>query len=238
MPPITLSERTKINHQLKKMGFGGIDDPNIFSQIATLYRTHEAFRGLLMSTMPDQRRVAYEAIAPKLCFTAKPLDVYEREIHEKAEREQWDVIHKDNPHWPQPFKVGEVESEEYKLAKVAEEAIAAEKHAKAKGVVELVCNHCTLAGYFPAASRKAGLKDAHQAGWRWAERNGVEKVYCPQHVPGRATMRLTCSECSLVQRHRVWDEQDGYVRARMAGWAFDDEKCLCPKCAAKPVIVQ
>jgi hypothetical protein len=238
MPPITLSERTKINHQLKKLGFGGINDPNLFAQIATLYRTHESFRGLLMSTAPDQRRVAYAAIAPKLCFTAKPLDVYEREIHEKAEREQWDVIHKDNPHWPQPFKVGEVESDEYKLARLAEDAIAAEKHAKAKGVVELVCTHCTLSGCFPAASRKAGLKDAHDAGWRWAERNGVEKTYCPQHVPGRATMTLTCSNCGRQDRRRVWDQQDGYRTARLLGWDFNDEKCACPKCGAKPDLVQ
>lgn len=236
--PITLTERTRVNHELKKLGFGGIDDANLFAQIATLYRTHDSFRGLLMSTRPSERNIAYNAISPHLCFTPKPLDVYEREIHEKAEREQWDVIHKDNPHWPQPFKVGEVESEEYKLEKLAQDAIDAEKHAKAKGVVELICTNCTVAGYFPAKNKKAGLKDAHDTGWRWAERNGVTKTYCPAHVPGRATMTLECSDCHLLQKHRVWDEQDGYVRARLAGWNFDDEKCLCPKCATKPVLVQ
>jgi hypothetical protein len=236
--PISLDERQKVNHQLKKLGFGGINDPNLFAQIATLYRTHDSFRGLLMSTRSAERRIAYEAIRPHLCFVAKPLDVYEREIHEKAEREQWDVIHKDNPHWPQPFKVGEVETEEYKLEKAAQEAIDAEKHAKAKGVVSLICTHCTVLGAFPADTRKAALKKAHDEGWRWAERNGVTKTYCPQHVPGRATMTLECSGCNLTQRHRVWDEQDGYTKARLAGWVFDDEKCLCPKCAAKPVLVQ
>ena len=60
--------------------------------------------------------LAYAALTPHLCFAAKPLEVYERGIHEKAEREQWDVIHQDNPHFPQPFKVGEVESDEYRLA--------------------------------------------------------------------------------------------------------------------------
>jgi len=235
---ISLDQRQRINHELKKVGFGGIDDPNLFSQIATLYRTHDSFRGLLMSTRPDQRRIAYEAIAPKLSFIAKPLDVYEHEIHEKAEREQWDVIHKDNPHWPQPFKVGEVESDEYKLEKAAQEAIEAQKHAEAKGVMEFVCTHCTVLGAFPAVTRKQARKDAQAAGWRWAERNGVLKTYCAKHVPGRATMTLECSACHLTQRHRVWDEQDGYARARLAGWVFDDEKCLCPKCAAKPVLVQ
>lgn len=236
--PITLTERTRINHELKKIGFGGIDDANLCAQIATLYTTHDSFRGLLMSTRPDQRRIAYQALRPHLCFTPKPLDVYEREIHEKAEREQWDVIHQDNPHWPQPFKVGEVESPEYKLARLAEEAIAAEQHSKAKGVVELVCTHCTVAGVFPADTRKAGLKDAQDRGWRWAERNGTTKIYCPQHVPGRASMTLECTNCGIKQRRRVWDEQDGYRDARRLGWDFNDEQCACPECAAKAVIIQ
>jgi hypothetical protein len=235
--PIPLTERTRINHELKKLGFGGIQDPNLFVQIATLYRTHDSFRGLLLSTQPSERRIAYEAIRPHLCFIAKPLDVYEREIYEKAEREQWDVIHKDNPHWPQPFKVSEIESDEYKLEKAAQEAIDAVEHEKAKGVVSLICTSCTVEGRFPAPSKKLGLKDAHAAGWRWAERNGIVKTYCPAHVPGRASMTLECSTCHLVQRHRVWDEQDGYAMARLAGWEIEDA-AKCPKCAVKLIVVQ
>lgn len=235
--PISLDERQKVNHQLKKLGFGGIDDPNLFAQIATLYRTHDSFRGLLMSTRPAERRIAYEAIRPHLCFVAKPLDVYEREIHEKAEREQWDVIHKDNPHWPQPFKVGEVESEEYKLEKAAQDAIEADKHAKAKGVVSLICTHCTVLEQFPANTRKAALKKAHEEGWRWAERNGVTKTYCPQHVPGRATMTLECSQCGKKERLRVWDEEMGYKNARTLGWTIT-EFCVCPACSTRPLLTQ
>lgn len=238
MGSITLNERQRINHELKKLGFGGIDDANLFAQIATLYRTHDSFRGLLMSTRPDQRRIAYEAIRPHLMFVAKPLDVYEREIHEKAEREQWDVIHKDNPHWPQPFKVGEIESDEYKLEKAAQEAIEARKHADAKGVMEFVCTHCTVLGAFPAKTRKQARQDAQDAGWRWAERNGVLKTYCPAHVPGRATMTLECSNCGRKDRKRVWDQQDGYRDARLLGWDFNDEKCFCPGCGVKPVVLQ
>jgi hypothetical protein len=234
---ILLDERTRINHELKKLGFGGLKDANILAQIATLYPTHESFRGLLMSTRPDQRRIAYEGIRPHLRFVAKPLDVYEREIHEKAEREQWDVIERDNPHFPRPFKVSEIETEEYKLAKLAEEAIDAEAHAKAKGVAELVCTKCTVAGHFPAVTKKAALKDAHDKGWRWDERNGVVKTYCPDHVPGRATMRLECSSCSRKTQLRVWDEQDGYAMARLAGWEIS-EAAKCPRCVANLVLVQ
>jgi hypothetical protein len=233
--PITLKDRQKINHELKKVGFGGIDDPSIFAQIGTLYPSHEAFRGLLMSTAPAQRHLAYDSVRPHLSFVAKPLDVYEREIHEKAEREQWDIW--DGSAYPKPFKVGEIESDQYRIEKLAQDAIQAEQHAKAKGVLELVCTNCTVAEVFPADTRKTATKKAHDYGWRWQEKNGIQKAYCPAHVPGRCTMTLECSECGIKQRRRVWDEQDGYAAARRLGWTIS-ESCVCPECSTKPVLVQ
>ena len=235
--PISLDQRQKINHELKKLGFGGINDANLCAQIATLYTTHDSFRGLLMSTMPDQRRIAYEALRPHLCFVAKPLDVYEREIKEKAEREQWDVIDRNNPHFPQPFKVGEIESDEYKLARLASEALEANEHEKAGGVLELVCTKCTVMAQFAAPKRTQAAKAAYRMGWRWDERNGTKRTYCPDHVPGRATMTLECSECQKKERFRVWDEQDGYAKARLAGWEIT-EATKCPKCSSLKLIVQ
>ena len=154
MATVKLEERTRINHELKKLGFGGIEDRNLFAQIATLYKTHESFRGLLMSTQPDQRRIAYEAIRPHLCFVAKPLDVYEREIHEKAEREQWDVIHEDNPHWPQPFKVSEIETDEYKLQKLAAGSHRNLRAGEIQGRAGNGVPHLSVAEHFPAAKRR------------------------------------------------------------------------------------
>lgn len=236
MGAVSLEERAKINHQLKKLGFGGINDPNLFAQIGTLYKTHNSLRGLLMSTRPDQRRIAYEAIKPHLCFVAKPLDVYEREIHEKAEREQWPVIERDNPHFPRPFRVQEVESEEYRIEHLAQDAIRQTEHEK-QGGLELICTHCTVANLFRAKTRKDAEKEAQAEGWRWAERNGVTKTYCPKHVPGRLTMTLTCLKCDTVQRIRAWDEQDGYQSARLRGWVIQDA-ATCPQCAAKKLVVQ
>jgi hypothetical protein len=235
--PIPLTERTRINHELKKLGFGGLKDPNLYAGIATLYKTHESFRGLLMSTMPDQRRIAYEALKPHLCFVAKPLEAYEREIKEKAEREQWNVIDRNNPHFPQPFKVPEIETDDYRLQRLASEAIEANEHEKAGGVLELVCTKCTLLGSFPAAKRKQAFKAAHDFGWRWEEKNGTTKTWCPDHVPGRATMRLECSTCERRELLRVWDEQDGYAMARLAGWVIEDA-AKCPRCSVKLVVVQ
>ena len=231
--PISLKERQKINHELKSAGFGGLDDPNLYAQIATLYQTHDAFRGLLMSTAPDQRRIAYEALRPHLMFTPKPLDVYERETKERAEREQWDVWN--GTAYPSPFKVGEVESEEYKLQKAAQEALDDAAHEQSKGVLEMVCTKCTVFEQFPAIKRKEAVKRAHAAGWRWDEKNGVKRTYCPKHVPGRCSMSLTCAECDKTVRIRVWDEQDGYRDARLLGWEIA-EATKCPKCSTKLLI--
>lgn len=166
MATVKLEERTRINHELKKLGFGGIEDRNLFAQIATLYKTHESFRGLLMSTQPDQRRIAYEALKPHLCFEAKPLADYEAEFKLKVEVEQWDVIDPENKHFPQLFKVGEVESDEYKLARLAEQAIAEDAiQRETKGFLTLNCKRCTKEMCFPGETRVAAAIFARQSGW-------------------------------------------------------------------------
>jgi hypothetical protein len=50
-------------------------------------------------------------------------------------------------------------------------------------------------------------------------------------------MTLECSECEKKERFRVWDQQDGYAKARLAGWEIS-EAAKCPKCAVKLVVVQ
>jgi hypothetical protein len=231
MPPITFKERQKVNHELKRVGFGGLEDPNLFAQIATLYDTHDKFRGLLMSTHPDQRRIAYEALRPHLPFTPKPLDVYEREVKERAEREQWDVY--DGTAYPKPFQVQSIESDEYKLARLANEAIAQNAHEKARGSLEMVCTRCTFAQVFRSTLRRDAEKESHAAGWR----SDGKKTYCPEHVPGRCTMRIACEVCETEEKIRCWEPQDGYVKARLAGWVIQDA-ATCPGCAAKRLVLQ
>lgn len=231
MPAITPKERIKISHKLKQMGFGGVDDPNLFAQIATLYPNHNSFRGLLMSTAPDQRHIAYEALRPHLSFTPKPLDVYEREIHEKAEREQWDTL-RPGEVYPEHFKVQDIS-----LDKLATDAIRQSQHEKSGGKLEMVCSKCRIAGLFPASTRREAEKDAQREGWRWAERNGTLKTYCPRHVPERLTMTLLCSNCNSEEKLRAWDEQDGYAAARLRGWIIE-ESASCPDCSVKKLTIQ
>jgi len=231
----TARDRAKVNHALKTLGFGGLDDSGLLDQLAFFVRTHEQFRGLLMSTKPDQRRLAYESMAPRLRFAPKPLDVYECEIKEKAEREQWDIWN--GTPYPSKFKPGEVETPEFRLERLAQEAIEQSAHEKAKGVLTMVCTKCTVAEQFPAEKRQDAVKRAYEGGWRWTDKNGVKKHWCPKHVPGRCTMKLTCANenCGKIQLLRVWDEQDGYALARRLGWEISDA-AKCPSCSVKLVI--
>lgn len=99
-------ERQKVNTELKKLGLGGLKDRNLLTNIAFFIRNHEQFRGMLMSVTEDKRHEAYQALAPRLNFPAKPLETYEMEIKEKAEREKWAVW--DGSPYPKEFKVPEI----------------------------------------------------------------------------------------------------------------------------------
>ena len=176
MASLTLKERNKINHELKTLGFGGLEDRSLYQQIATIYRTHESFRGLLMSTAPAERRLAYEALRPHLCFAPKSLEDYEREVKEKAEREQWPIF--DGSPYPKAFKSIEFESDEYKLAKAATAAIQA---AEAKGFLMLCCVKCTREQGYGGKTRKDAFNNAHLDGWR--PNDHPPEMLCPACAP-------------------------------------------------------
>jgi len=227
----SFEDRRLIHHQLRKIGFGGLDDPNLVAHMAFVIEDHDHFRKVLFSIPPEPRKIAYNAMRPHLTFAAKPLDVYEAEMKRIAEQEQWNV-NNDNSVYSQPFKVQDIN-----LEMLAQEAIQQMEHEKAKGQLELVCTRCTKAGYFPAPKRKQAYEAAHREGWRWAERNGVMKTYCPEHVPGRLTMTLRCFNCGKEGLQRAWDEQDAYTAARLRGWVIGDA-AKCPECAVKKLIIQ
>lgn len=219
--------RSKVHSGLKKLGFGGLDDIHLLDQIAVLYKDHDAFRGLLMSVEPDKRALAYDSLRSKLGFTPKPLDVYEAEMKDLMERRQIPTWNRDT-FMPEEFHP----PDEFSLSELAQEAIAQSGHEKAKGCLSMVCTKCTVQAIFRAERRKEAVKQAHDAGWRWDERNGTKRTYCPDHIPARGSMTLECSSCGRQHRLRVWDEQDGYRAARLLGWDFDDMKCSCPGCNA------
>lgn len=163
----TARDRIKVNNELKKLGFGGHDDPNLVSQLAFCIRTETFFRSFLMAVEPEKRAMAYRALKPHIVhFTPKPLEEYEREVKEKAEHEQWPTW--DGTPFPKPFKVQNIVT----LEKKAEKAIA-------RGVLTISCHTCLLEMQFPGANRNDGLWEAYKAGWRWRD----DRSYCPLHVP-------------------------------------------------------
>lgn len=222
----SVSEKGKIDRELRRMGFGGLNDPNLVVGIAFYIQSHEKFRSMLFAVMPEERRKAYEAIRPHLRFAAKPLDVYEAEIKELAERNQLPTY---NPKTGEliPMKVGEVN-----LDLLATEAIRQNRHEKEGGLL-LTCCKCTVQEVFRAKLRKQAEKEAHQAGWR----SDGAKSFCTKCVPSRLTMTLACADCDKEEHVRAWDQQDGYAAARLRGWAIDDQ-ALCSACAVKRIVVQ
>ena len=215
-------ERSKVDIELRKLGFGGLDDPNLNQQIAFCIRDHAQFRNQLFSVEPLKRRLAYEQLRPHLRFTAKPLDVYEAEMRTMAEQQQLPTL-REGEIYPQEFKVPELT-----LDQLATDAIEQNSHEK-QGGLELVCTHCTVAEIFRAKLRKEAYKAAHSAGWRMAEK----KAYCPQHIPNRCTMTLTCANCPREEKIRCWEPDDGYLKARLSGWVIKDSS-FCPTCSSVP----
>lgn len=164
------ADQKKINGELRKLGFGSLDDPGLIPAIAYYIRDHAQFRGQLFSVLPEKRHLAYEALRPHLRFTPKPLSVYEEEMKTMAEQQQWGQW---NPktHQIEPFKVGEVGE---KLDKVATKAID-EREMKC---LYLTCAKCTKIADFMAPTRKEAEAEARSAGW--LANDG--KSYCKKHA--------------------------------------------------------
>lgn len=232
----TAQNSVLINKQLQKLGFGDLKDPTLYIQFAACVRDHAHFRGILMHMPQPERSKWYEAMRPHLRFNAKPLFDYEMESRTLADQNQLPSY---NPATLEcrEYSPAQIETEEFRLAKIATEAIETEKHEKARGRLTLVCTKCTVSQTFYHEQRKIAQKDAHEAGWRWDERNGTKRMFCPEHVPSRGSMDILCSKCDVTSRFRIWDEQDGYRDARRLGWSIAED-CICPSCLAKNILVQ
>ena len=111
--PIATNNSVLVNKQLQKLGFGTLKDPSLFDQMAMVIRDHTHFRRLLMAVDEGQRHIAYEALALKLRFKAKPLEDYITESKILAEQNQL-------PHYDpktlavKEFKPQSFETDEYK----------------------------------------------------------------------------------------------------------------------------
>lgn len=160
-----------VNKELQRLGFGTLKDHNLFDQMAMVIRDHQHFRRLLMSVEQGQRHIAYEALAAKLRFKAKPLEDYEIESRTLAEQNQL-------PHYdPRTlavtgWKPQEIQTQEFKLAKVAEQAIDRDlREAQATQSCKLACFRCTYEQSFRVKKRSIMPKVARDHGWTFPARD-------------------------------------------------------------------
>lgn len=164
-------ERRQINHFLGRAGLGQIEEAGpLVQQLAFMVRDEAHFRSLLTRCDPEQRRGMYEAMRPHLRFTPKPLDVYVAEAAQDAEIRQLPTI--DAAGQLQPFRVGEVKSDEH----IIRDAIA---KSLAKHHLVLTCVKCTRQEEFAGVRKIDAISAARNEGWAYDELNGAGREICP-----------------------------------------------------------
>ena len=175
----TATQRKQVNRELQRLGLGHLKDPNLINQMAFMIRDHDHFRGILMHMPMPARKEAYDALSPKLRFTAKTLSDYEiesRMLAEKNQLPQYDPKTLAAKEWaPQEF-----ETEEHRLAKVAEESINRDlREGQAKIQNTLICHKCTKQKQFRMKHRSSLFKLAAEAGWFIDDL----RAFCPDCKP-------------------------------------------------------
>lgn len=182
-----VANKTMIDAGLRKAGFGGLTDPSLFDQIAMVIsgRTpaegHARFRSMLLSVEPDKRRIAYQAIAPKLRFKAYPLEDYERQgavIADQRHLPSYDPTTLKVEDW----KPQEIETQEHKQTKLEEYASNCISHdlreENAKQQLTLVCERCTFERKWRVKRRSSAYKLATQEGWDVKGWQGKQATIC------------------------------------------------------------
>jgi hypothetical protein len=170
--------RSAVDRELRKLGFGGLDDPNLVPQIAFCIRNHEQFRSQLMSVEPGKRHLAYTQLRPHLRFQAKPLDVYEAEMKLLAEQQQLPTL-REGEIYPTPFKPATLEERATAaLAPEKQKAHPDEVLTRSK-TLTLICANCLKEESFHSWSRILAELKATDAGW-YSE---GDKSWCKEHKP-------------------------------------------------------
>lgn len=168
-----------LNHQLKKIGFGGLEDPQLVHQLAFCVRDHEHFRKILAVVEPDKRLIAYQTMRPHLNFEAWPLDRYIIAAKQEAEELQLPVTLKDGS----VVAYKDYHEDRPSLEVLAERAIKQAEEEKLHKALILTCSKCTYVQRFPAHDTIAAYASAKKAGWVFSKTDvdGTEKeiAVCP-----------------------------------------------------------
>ena len=183
-PLLMLPQREQVNRVLSDNGIPSLDeDPSVLmAMIAKQIHTHRDLRNFLFTRVDVQMRgIALETLRPWLSFTPCPMDTYEAQVKEEAERKQMPTLSEDGLKVI-PFSTAAVNSQDEK----ATEVVATE-------CVKLTCSKCTREGTFFADTYVGAMIKAREAGW----------------VRDLVLGRESCPKCPAVRERAVKSSQDG-----------------------------
>jgi hypothetical protein len=145
---------SQITRELKKNGLAGLHEAGLLEQIGYLCHDHERFKKLLMTVEPGKRELCYRAMAPKLPFKPKPLDVYISEAGREAEIKKLPIYdhatgEMHDHDWVDPRKA---------IDKAAHDALL--EHS-----LTLCCVKCTREEEFKSWVPTAAMASAQKLGW-------------------------------------------------------------------------
>ena len=241
MPAI--QNKSQINRELQRLGFGKLSDPKIFDQMAFLVRDHDHFRGMLMHEEPANRKQMYDCLAPRLRFKAKPLYDYEADSKRIAEEKQLPQYSPKNLECRElvPYHM---KSEGFQEAeKVRREAEAFVGSMREPEVSTAICSKCGEP-YERAFLNNGKLAPddgrCHKCGP--APRSVLDEkaeesiARSLRDEDAKYQLTLVCMQCTYRQRIRVKRKPAAYKVAKQYGWTFPQEgRALCFACSKKRV---
>lgn len=147
-----MSNHRVINRLLGESGFAQLTDPGLSAQLAALVRDETHFKSLMLACEPSQRGGMYEAMAPNLHFTPRPLHEYLIEAQREAEAQQLPTVDADGR--LHPFRAAELAT----VQRIVDEALL-DQH------LTVTCRKCTVQATFHGARKADAVDAARRAGW-------------------------------------------------------------------------
>lgn len=141
--------------------------------LAPTIKDHRQFEMKLASAPPELRPVIYEVCAPRLSFTAKPLDWYRMKAAQRAEQEQ--LVTLDGKGEIREFK----SSQDASTLREAEQSLAA---SLAKRRLTLICRSCLAEKHFYAVGEENSrtvINKALAEGWIYDYKADPVRELCP-----------------------------------------------------------
>ena len=155
---MSIENRKLINRYLGEHGLSTLDDPQgLATQLGYLVDDDEHFKRLINKCDPQYRNEMYQALAPHLRFTPRPLDTYISELGMEAEAQQLPTVDEDGKF--HAFNIQDIKSR-LVISEIVEEHLA-------KQHLHLVCRSCTREQVFHGGTKADAIHKARAEGWTY-----------------------------------------------------------------------